>query len=74
VRFFVPALAPIALLGAWVLVRLPRWLSLAAVAGFFGLGSWSFADMASADARGGIMGGMPRGPGGLPGAPQGPRP
>jgi hypothetical protein len=74
VRFFVPALAPIALLGAWVLVRLPRWLSLAAVAGFFGLGSWSFADMASADARGGIMGGMPRGPGGLPGEPQGPQP
>jgi high-affinity Fe2+/Pb2+ permease len=55
-------------------VRLPRWLSLAAVAGFFGLGSWSFADMASADARGGIMGGMPRGPGGLPGGPQGPQP
>jgi len=72
VRFFVPALAPIALLGAWALVRLPRWVGLAAVAAFFGLGLWSYADMTAADARGGIMGGMPGGPGGLPGgAPPG---
>jgi hypothetical protein len=67
VRFFVPALAPIALLGAWALVRLPRWLGLAAVAAFFGLGLWSYADMTAADARGGIMGGMPGGPEGFPG-------
>ena len=66
VRFFVPALAPIALLGAWALVRLPRWLGLAAVAALFGLGWWSYADMAAVDARGGIMGGMPGGPGGFP--------
>ncbi len=66
IRFFVPALAPIALLGAWALVRVPRWAALAAVAGFFGLGFWSYADMASADPRGGIMGGMPGAPGGTP--------
>jgi hypothetical protein len=69
VRFFVPALAPVALLGAWALARLPRWLSLVALAGSFGLGFWSFAAMASADARGGIMGDRPGGPGGFPGVP-----
>jgi len=71
IRFFVPALAPIALLGAWALVRVPRWAALAAVAAFFGLGAWSYADMAAADPRGGIMGGMPGGPGGMPGPPPG---
>ena len=76
VRFFVPALAPIALLGAWALLRLPRWLGLAAVAAFFGLGFWSYADMAAAGARGGIGGGMPGGRGGFPngGAPGGVQP
>ncbi len=73
VRFFVPALAPIALLGAWTLVRPPRWIGLAAVAAFFGfgLGLWSYADMTAADARGGIMGGVPGGPGGSPGGAAG---
>jgi hypothetical protein len=71
VRFFVPALAPIALLGAWALVRVPRWAALAAVAAFFGLGFWSYADMAAADPRGGIMGGVPGGPDGMPGPPPG---
>ena len=67
VRFFVPALAPIALLGAWPLARLPRWLAGAAVAAFFGLGLWSFADMAATEARGG----RPGGPRGFPGTPPG---
>jgi hypothetical protein len=71
IRFFVPALAPIALLGAWALVRVPRWAALTAVAAFFGLGFWSYADMAAADPRGGIMGGRPGGPGGMPGPPPG---
>jgi hypothetical protein len=50
-RFYVPALGAIALLGAWLLVRVPRrsWLaaatSVAVVAGMFGLGVWSFGDM-----------------------------
>jgi hypothetical protein len=72
VRFFVPAIAPIALLGAWPLARLPRWVAGAAVAAFFGLGLWSFADMAASEARNGMPGGGLGGmPGGLPGAPPG---
>jgi hypothetical protein len=71
IRFFVPALAPIALLGAWALVRMPRWAALTVIAAFFGLGLWSYADMTAADPRGGIMGGMPGGQGGAPGPPPG---
>jgi hypothetical protein len=50
-RFYVPALGAISLLGAWLLVRAPRRLPLAAittlvVAGaLFGLGGWAFHDM-----------------------------
>jgi hypothetical protein len=51
VRFYVPALGAISLLGAWLLVRVPRRQSLAAVttlavvAVLFWLGSWAFHDM-----------------------------
>jgi hypothetical protein len=68
VRFFVPALASMALLGAWPLSRVPRWLAGATLAALFGLGFWSFADMAATDARGGMPSGFP---GGMPGAPPG---
>src|SRR5580693_4770158 len=50
-RFYVPALGAISLLGAWLLVRVPRRQPLAAittlvvVAALFGLGSWAFHDM-----------------------------
>jgi len=50
-RFFVPAIGAIALLGAWLLVRVPGRPALAAatsvavVAAMFGLGLWSFGDM-----------------------------
>ena len=50
-RFYVPALGPIALLGAWLLVRLPRKQLLAAmivlvtVATVFWLGAQAFHDM-----------------------------
>jgi hypothetical protein len=50
-RFYVPALGAISLLGAWLLVRVPRGQPLAAittlavVAALFGLGSWAFHDM-----------------------------
>jgi hypothetical protein len=50
-RFYVSALGPISLLGAWLLVRVPRRQPLAAittlvVAGvLFGLGSWAFHNM-----------------------------
>ena len=50
-RFYVPALGAISLLGAWLLVRVPRGQPLAAittlavVAALFGLGGWAFHDM-----------------------------
>jgi hypothetical protein len=49
--FYVPALGAISLLGAWLLVRAPRKLPLAAITAFavvaalFGLGGWAFHDM-----------------------------
>jgi hypothetical protein len=54
VRFYVPALGPIALLGAWLVTRLPRraWLaggaSAAIVTVSFGLGVWAFYAMYAA--------------------------
>ena len=50
-RFYVPALGAISLLGAWLLVRVPRRpplvaiTTLAIVAALFGLGGWAFHDM-----------------------------
>jgi hypothetical protein len=48
-RFHVPAAGAIALLGSWLVTRLPRRASLAAVTSAavasFGLGAWSFAIM-----------------------------
>jgi hypothetical protein len=54
VRFYVPALGAIALLGAWLITRIPghQWrtdLSVAmCVAAIFGLGVWSFHAMYAA--------------------------
>jgi hypothetical protein len=48
-RFYVPAIGAISLLGSWLVTRLPRRASLAAVASaaltaaMFGLGAWPFA-------------------------------
>ena len=50
-RFYVPALGAISLLGAWLLVRVPRTLPVTAITAFavvavlFGLGGWAFHDM-----------------------------
>jgi hypothetical protein len=50
-RFYVPAAGAISLLGSWLVTRLPRRASLAAVTStaaamaVFGLGAWSFAVM-----------------------------
>jgi hypothetical protein len=50
-RFYVPPLGAISLLGAWLLVRVPRRqpavvvTTLVVVAALFGLGSWAFHDM-----------------------------
>ena len=54
VRFYVPALGAIALLGAWLVTRVPgraRWAGLssaAVIAAMFGLGVWSFYAMYAA--------------------------
>ena len=54
VRFYLPALGPIALLGAWLVTRIPgrpRWAGLTTVAvitTLFGLGVWSLYDMYAA--------------------------
>jgi hypothetical protein len=54
VRFYVPAIGAIALLGAWLVTRLPGrgWLagltSTAIIAGLFGLGVWAFYAMYAA--------------------------
>jgi hypothetical protein len=54
VRFYVPAIGPIALLGAWLVTRIPgraRWAGLtsaAVIAALFGLGVWSFYAMYAA--------------------------
>ena len=51
VRFYVPAIGAISLLGAWLVVRVPRRASLAAVtsavvvAAMFGMGIWSYNNM-----------------------------
>ena len=51
VRFYVPAIGAMALLGAWLAVRVPRRASTAAVASAalvtatLGLGAWSFNEM-----------------------------
>ncbi len=51
VRFYVPAIGAISLLGAWLVIRVPRRASLAAVAAavvvaaMFGIGIWSYHGM-----------------------------
>ncbi len=72
VRFYVPALGAISLLGAWLLVRVPGLAGrppvtaiacVAAVAVLFGLGAWSFSDMYAHPMGGGIV--VVHGPGGV---------
>ena len=70
-RFYVPAIGAIALLGAWLLVRVPRRSSLAAatsvavVAAMFGLGLWSFGDMRVNQGPGKVTNQIQRGPSGV---------
>ena len=57
-RFYVPAIGAISLLGSWLVTRLPRRASLAAVisaavaVAIFGLGAWSFAVIRQSPFRG----------------------
>jgi len=59
-RFYVPALGPISLLGAWLVTRIPGrpWVaglaSAAVIAVMFGLGAWSFHAMAATSIGGAI--------------------
>jgi hypothetical protein len=52
-RFYVPALGAISLLGAWLVTRIPgrAWLAglttTVVIAAMFGLGTWSYHDMAA---------------------------
>jgi hypothetical protein len=67
VRFYLPALGLIALLGAWTVVHIPRGAALASMAVVLGLGIVSFSSMAADAAPGGPGGG----PGGSPGGATG---
>ncbi|HEY6278935.1 MAG TPA: hypothetical protein VIX86_21705 [Streptosporangiaceae bacterium] len=76
VRFYVPAIGAIALLGAWLVARVPRRAPLPAVASvvlvaaMFGLGAWSYQSMRFNPFVGAhiLHGPAPRlGPGGPPG-------
>ena len=65
-RFYVPAVGAIALLGSWLVTRLPRRAALAALTSavvavaMFGLGAWSFASMHEFQ-----LGGIRQGPPGV---------
>ena len=71
IRFYLPAIGLIALLGAWLLVQLPRWLPPALLVVIAALGFSSFRSLTAVGAMG-----SPGGtgfPGGLPGGPRGVR-
>ena len=58
IRFYLPALGLIALLGAWLLAQLPRWLPVVLLVVLIGLGAKSYPSL--------VAGGL-GGPGGSPG-------
>jgi len=80
VRFYLPALGAIALLGAWLLARIPRPAALAFAVAAASLAVATYPALASGGmgpgGAGGLFGGLPSGsaspPGGLPSG-QGPR-
>ncbi|MGO9456017.1 MAG: hypothetical protein ACLP62_03065 [Acidimicrobiales bacterium] len=63
IRFYLPAIGLIALLAAWLLAQLPRWVPPLVLVAVAGLGLWSFESLTAAGALGGPGGGFP---GGLP--------
>jgi hypothetical protein len=71
IRFYLPAIGLIALLGAWLLAQLPRWLPPVVLVAIAGLGLWSFESLTAVGALGGPGGGFPGGLGGRPGGPRG---
>jgi hypothetical protein len=56
IRFYIPALGLIALLGTWLLVRLRAWMSWTALAALSLAGVLSFNTMASGASAGGQLG------------------
>ena len=76
VRFYLPALGLIALLGAWLLVQLPRWAPPLVLAIIIGLGALSYPQLVASGvgAPGGTFGGGGGGIGGQPGGGSGPPP
>ncbi|MEP7368412.1 MAG: hypothetical protein ABI662_02070 [Dermatophilaceae bacterium] len=62
IRFYLPAIGLIALLGAWLLVQLARWLPVVILVVLIGLGSRSYPDLVA-----GGLGGPGGGGGGAPG-------
>jgi hypothetical protein len=69
VRFYLPALGLISLLGAWLLAQLPRWLPVVILIVLIGLGAKSYPDLVAGGFTGPGMGGLPPGLGGPGGAP-----
>lgn len=69
IRFYLPALGLIALLVAWLLVQLPRWLTVAFLVTLIGIGAWSYTDLTAGGigGPGGGGGAGVDGPGGAPG-------
>ena len=72
IRFYLPALGLIALLAAWLLVQLPRWLPIVLLAVLIALGARSYPSLVAGGPGGGLGGsqgvGGPGGNGGpLPG-------
>lgn len=58
IRFYVPALGAVALLAAWLVYRLPRWLPVVALAAVVTLGGVEYPKLANG---GGMPGGLGRG-------------
>jgi len=58
VRFYLPALGLISLLGAWLLAQLPRWLPVVILIVLIGLGAKSYPDLVAGGFAGPGMGGL----------------
>ena len=77
IRFYLPAIGLISLLGAWLLAQLPRWLPVVALIVLIGLGARSYPNLVAAGFGGpggvpgtGVLGGFGgHPPGGGPGGP-----
>ena len=76
IRFYLPALGLISLLGAWLLAQLPRWLPIVLLVVLIGLGARSYPNLVAGGVGGPGTGGPPGAPGsgGPGGVPNGPPP